>query len=413
MHVVLFEDALVRQLHPVGLGRAAFHMSCGSYRLIELVRRLKCPVHAIVRPQLRDVLEDSEAGLVSGASQLDDRPILLVNARLVPSVPVLRQLEDLAGSGCPCVVRSGGSVAAALLSPDCPRPPVDSLGERWDEFFADLQLGTETLDLPMHEYPHDLVRYHGEALAVNLEDRLAMGGYEEIETGVFAKPGLKLGKYVVFEPADGPIVLEDNVSIGPHCYLNGPAHLGPSARVIEHSAIKDGVALGHTTKVGGEVECSIIEPYTNKQHHGFLGHSYLGSWVNMGAGTSNSDLKNTYGTVAMEYDGQRVDTGMQFIGCIVGDYAKTAVNTSIFTGKTIGACTMVYGFVTTNVPSFVNYARSFGQVTEAPVDVMVSTQRRMFARRKVTQRPSDIDLLHAMFDLTRHERQLATQPLSL
>ena len=74
---------------------------------------------------------------------------------------------------------------------------------------------------------------------------------------------------------------------------------------------------------------------------------------------------------------------MQFVGAIVGDYAKTAINTGIFTGKTIGACSMVYGFVTTNVPSFVNYARLFGQVTEAPVEVMVATQRRMFERRGV------------------------------
>ncbi len=65
---------------------------------------------------------------------------------------------------------------------------------------------------------------------------------------------------------------------------------------------------------------------------------------------------------------------MQFVGAIVGDYAKTAINTGIFTGKTIGACSMVYGFVTTNVPSFVNYARLFGQVTEAPVEVMIATQ---------------------------------------
>ncbi len=78
---------------------------------------------------------------------------------------------------------------------------------------------------------------------------------------------------------------------------------------------------------------------------------------------------------------------MQFIGCMIGDYAKTAINTSIFTGKTIGACSMVYGFVTGNVPSFVNYARSFGQVTEAPVEVMISTQKRMFARRGREQRP--------------------------
>jgi glucose-1-phosphate thymidylyltransferase len=166
-------------------------------------------------------------------------------------------------------------------------------------------------------------------------------------------------------------------------------------------------------KIGGEVEASIIEPYSNKQHHGFLGHSYLGSWINLGAGTCNSDLKNTYGKVKMDYRGESVATDMQFMGCIIGDYAKSAINTSIFTGKVIGACSMLYGFVTTNVPSFVNYARSFGQVTELPAEIMVATQQRMFARRQVEQRPVDIQLLHAMYDLTRPERQLAGEPLSL
>jgi glucose-1-phosphate thymidylyltransferase len=74
---------------------------------------------------------------------------------------------------------------------------------------------------------------------------------------------------------------------------------------------------------------------------------------------------------------------------------------------------MVYGFVTTNVPSFVNYARSFGQVTEAPVDIMIQTQARMFKRRNVVQRPCDMQLLRDLFELTRHERQLANEPLSL
>ena len=74
---------------------------------------------------------------------------------------------------------------------------------------------------------------------------------------------------------------------------------------------------------------------------------------------------------------------------------------------------MLYGFVTTNVPSFVNYARLFGQVTELPPEVMIATQQRMFARRNVVQRPCDIALIHAMYDLTRHERQLAGEPLSL
>jgi glucose-1-phosphate thymidylyltransferase len=152
------------------------------------------------------------------------------------------------------------------------------------------------------------------------------------------------------------------------------------------------------------VEASIVEPYTNKQHHGFLGHSYLGSWINLGAGTCNSDLKNTYGPVNMEYPMGKSTTGMQFLGCIMGDYSKTAINTGIFTGKVIGVCSMMYGFVTSNVPSFVNYARLFGQVATLPPEVMIATQQRMFARRQVIQRPCDIELIHDMYRTTQFER---------
>jgi UDP-N-acetylglucosamine diphosphorylase / glucose-1-phosphate thymidylyltransferase / UDP-N-acetylgalactosamine diphosphorylase / glucosamine-1-phosphate N-acetyltransferase / galactosamine-1-phosphate N-acetyltransferase len=96
---------------------------------------------------------------------------------------------------------------------------------------------------------------------------------------------------------------------------------------------------------------------------------------------------------------------MQFLGCVMGDYSKTAINTGIFTGKVIGVCSMMYGFVTGNVPSFVNYARLFGQVAPLPAEVMVATQQRMFSRRNVTQRPCDIQLIHDMYRITQFERQ--------
>jgi glucose-1-phosphate thymidylyltransferase len=157
------------------------------------------------------------------------------------------------------------------------------------------------------------------------------------------------------------------------------------------------------------VEASIVESYTNKQHHGFLGHSYLGSWINLGAGTCNSDLKNTYGTINMEYTFGKVATNMQFLGCIIGDYTKSAINTGIFTGKVIGVCSMLYGFVTTNVPSFVNYARLFGQVATLPPEVMIAAQGRMFARRNVPQRDCDRQLICDIYDLTMSERESALQ----
>ncbi len=412
MSVILFEDGSVPQLHPVTIGKPALAISCGSYRLVDLMGRLGRPVKAIVRPHLRELLKADFPDMVVD----DGRPresVLLVNARMVPSVTVLERLRGLLDRGRPAVVRSGDSLAAALLAPDDAQGVMDAEGRAWEDSLESLPLEAVEIDLPLLEYAHDVVRHHRSALPDNLEDRLSRGGYREIAGGVFAAPGAKLGEYAVTDSKEGPIVLEENATIGPYCYLSGPVHVGAGARVIEHAAIKDGVALGHTTKIGGEVEASTVEPYTNKQHHGFLGHSYVGSWVNLGAGTCNSDLKNTYGLVAMEYRGHKVSTHMQFIGCIIGDYAKTAINTSIFTGKTIGACSMVYGFVTTNVPSFVNYARAFGQVTEIPVEVEIAAQARMFKRRGVVQRPCDVQLLRDMHELTRHERQLANEPLSL
>jgi glucose-1-phosphate thymidylyltransferase len=310
----------------------------------------------------------------------------------------------------PAMVRGGDSVSAALV----PASFSAALeGPATTESFSGLPLEPHEPDLPLFHYPHDVIRFHLTTFSANLEHRLAAGNYQQLADGVFVAAGARLGEHVVTDTSKGPIVLDAGATIGPYCYLSGPVYLEKSARVLEHAALKDAVAIGQVAKIGGEVEASIIEPYTNKQHHGFLGHSYLGSWINLGAGTCNSDLKNTYGNVNMEYRGQKVATDMQFVGAIIGDYAKTAINTGIFTGKTIGACSMVYGFVTTNVPSFVNYARLFGQVTEAPVEVMVATQRRMFARRGVEQRPCDAQLLRDMHTLTDHERRQAGEALSL
>jgi glucose-1-phosphate thymidylyltransferase len=411
MQVVVFEDEQVKELYPATIGRAACMISCGSYRLVDLLGGLGS-LHLLVRAHL--IASMAADGWLIGFPPPTNEPLrLYVNARLVPSAALVEQIQAIVAAGKTGVVRSGNSIALALL-PASRVPNVVQLSQpEFQKYLGDGQPGLGEFDFPLFEYPHDLVRRHLATLNLNLAHRLAHGSYDEVRDGVFVNRKATLGEYLVTNTKAGPIIVEEDATIGPFCYLSGPAYIGRGARLIEYSAIKDAVAIGHTTKIGGEVEASTIEPFTNKQHHGFLGHSYLGSWVNLGAGTCNSDLKNTYGQVNMEYHGHKVPTGMQFFGCVVGDYAKTAINTSIFTGKTVGACSMLYGFVTTNVPSFVNYARSFGQVTEAPVEVMILTQERMFRRRNVQQRPCDIQLLFDMYELTRPERQIAGEPLAL
>lgn len=410
MSLLIFEDSLVSQLSPITSARAACAVTVGSYRLIDLLQGLPLQLVAWLRPYLRNLcaLDLPQLKQLDDESlAADETPRLVLNARAVPSVQNLRTLETLLAlpadqSG---IVWSGDQVAAIL------RP-----AWTWETIRAAAETGVEALLLAAHAlpkldhtlelmtYPHEVIAANMRAFAGNLDHRLASGNYLQQQDGVFMAAGAKLGQYVLTETSNGPIVIDADAYVGPYTLLRGPIYIGPKARVLEHAAIKDAVSLGHTTKTGGEVEAAVIEPFSNKQHHGFLGHSYLGSWINLGAGTCNSDLKNTYGTVNMEYPFGKAATGMQFLGCVMGDYSKTAINTGIFTGKVIGVCSMMYGFVTSNVPSFVNYARLFGQMTTLPPEVMIATQQRMFARRKVEQRPCDMQLLHDMYRFTQHER---------
>jgi glucose-1-phosphate thymidylyltransferase len=393
------------------VGRPAYAVSCGGYRLVDWLARLGQSLRGVTRPHLLDIQRLDYPQFRSTNDPASST--LLVNARLVPSRDTHDVLAELVREGRPSVIWKGDQLAAAVVARGFTAEELSALSGNLLKELPLTDIPPLDRSLQLLEYPHDVVGWNLKTLSANLEHRLATGDYREVRDGVYVGDGAELGEYVVSDTRHGPIVLERGARIGPYCFLSGPAHLGAHARVIEHSAIKDCVSLGHTTKIGGEVEASVIEPYTNKQHHGFLGHSYLGSWINLGAGTCNSDLKNTYGFVKMEYGGEKVSTGMQFVGCIMGDYAKSAINTGIFTGKIIGACSMVYGFVTTNVPSFVNYARLFGQVTELPPEVMIATQERMFVRRDVKPRACDAQLIRAMYELTRDERQLAGEPLSL
>jgi UDP-N-acetylglucosamine diphosphorylase/glucosamine-1-phosphate N-acetyltransferase len=418
LSILVFEDAIVGQLAPITTARAACCITVGSYHLLDLlhlleptgvawIRKFLRPIFAFDQPDWTHVEDDSLPA--------DHGPTIVLNARATPSMHTLETIQAIlkSPSGETGIVWADDQVAAIV------RP-----NWTWESIRSAIDAGVESLLLSAHDlpkldyklslmsYPHEVIAANMQAIGDNLQHRIASGQYEQKHDGVFMAPTAKLGEYVLTETADGPVVIDAGASVGPYTLLRGPIYIGPKSRILEHAAIKDAVSLGHTTKIGGEVEASVVEPYSNKQHHGFLGHSYLGSWINLGAGTCNSDLKNTYGHVNMEYPFGKSATGMQFLGCVMGDYSKTAINTGIFTGKVIGVCSMMYGFVTSNVPSFVNYARLFGQITTLPPEVMIATQQRMFSRRKVEQRPCDMQLLHDMFRMTQSERDRFGEAIS-
>ncbi len=412
VQIVLFEDQFLSDMNPVALTRPAFSVTCACWTLAEIAATVADRVHWIVRPHLR--------GATARRLPLpawDGGPALFLNASVLPDVRYAARIRQLAEGGRPFICTSGHRVAAAwvpagALGPDA-APATLAAAEVTPRL---LELKLDLLDdecFATLDRQYQVVAHLEKLFPANIAARVATGSYREVRPGVHAAEGVSIADTAVLRAHDGPIVFERGVEVMDFTYFAGPVHVGAGTRIIERSSVKEAVSIGERCKIGGEVEASVIEAFTNKQHHGFLGHSYVGSWVNLGAGTSNSDLKNSYGEVRLEFHHAKIDTGLQFLGAVIGDFAKSAINTSIFTGKVIGVSSMLYGFVGQNVPSFCNYARSFGQITECPLEQAVLIQKRMFARRGVTQGPEDIEVLRAAFELTRSERLISDEPPSL
>jgi UDP-N-acetylglucosamine diphosphorylase/glucosamine-1-phosphate N-acetyltransferase len=182
----------------------------------------------------------------------------------------------------------------------------------------------------------------------------------------------------VFDVRHGAVVVEQHAYVRSGTRLEGPLYVGPGTEIlggtIGHSAI------GPRCKVRGEITSSIILGYANKAHDGFLGHSVLGRWVNLGAGTTTSNLKNTYGDIRVQIDTERQETGRQFLGTIFGDHAKTAIGTQLDTGTLVGAGANVFGWARPPkyVPPF-----AWGADGIMRLDGFVSIAERVLPRRQV------------------------------
>ncbi len=145
---------------------------------------------------------------------------------------------------------------------------------------------------------------------------------------------------VVFDVSHGPVVIESGVEIRAGTRLEGPVWIGANARVLGGEI--RGSAIGPHCTVRGEMASSVFLGYGNKAHDGFLGSSVIGRWVNLGAGTITSNLKNTYGSVRLDVAGTAIETGQQFLGTLAGDHAKTAIGTLLGTGTVVGAGANVF-----------------------------------------------------------------------
>lgn len=375
MKLVFLDDAAARDFAPFSLTRPACELRAGA----ELVRR-----------RWEMALDATSAGFVGGA-HLDDfeepgAPSAITG--VVPAGTVVvnaRCAISLAAAYAECDVwRCEGRVAAVRLASDTTAEALRA-AESLDTLTASAGRSAD-VDGWWIDRVWDLVRHLPAMLAADIP--LLASGLDCVEAGVaaigggsvYVERGAAIEPMVAVDTSGGPVLVRQGATIAAFTRLAGPCYVGAGSSVLGGRVAAS--AIGEACRVHGEVSVSIFTGHANKGHDGFIGHSVLGRWVNLGASTVNSNLKNTYGAVALWTPRGTEETGLQFLGTFFGDHAKTAIGTRLTTGCVVGAGANVLGPGTAPklVPPF-----AWGESGEKwALDRFLETAARMMQRRQVT-----------------------------
>jgi UDP-N-acetylglucosamine diphosphorylase/glucosamine-1-phosphate N-acetyltransferase len=216
--------------------------------------------------------------------------------------------------------------------------------------------------------------------------------------------GARIDPFVVLDGRDGPILIGAGAVIRSHVRVTGPAVIGRLTHVI-HGTIHSGTVAGANCRLGGEIGESVFLGFANKAHEGYLGNSVIAPWVNLGALTTTSNLKNTYGPIKMTVDGRRVTSGLTKLGAIIGDHTKTAIGTLLGTGTVLGVASNIFGGGLLPAPAVPAFAWGGGDGSgEHALDRAVATARVVMGRRAIEMTPAEAALLEAVFARSARER---------
>ncbi len=202
---------------------------------------------------------------------------------------------------------------------------------------------------------------------------------------IYCETGVGIEPFVVLDATDGPILIRRGATIASFSRIVGPCYIGEDSHIVG-DAIR-GCSIGDVCKVRGEISGSVMLGHSNKSHTGFVGSSYIGRWVNLGAGTTTSNLKNTYGSVQLWTPGGMRESGLLFLGSMIGDHAKTGIGTMLTTGCVVGAGANIYGAQTTPkyIPPF-----SWGECepyARFESNKFIEVAERVMARRHISLGP--------------------------
>jgi UDP-N-acetylglucosamine diphosphorylase/glucosamine-1-phosphate N-acetyltransferase len=337
--------------------------------------------------------------------------VLVINAAALPGGWLKQALE----ARTPAVFTSAGRIVAARL-PHASVAPGIGQGADFERFLLGLKLPGHPVGAEFLAWPWDLIRHNVEAI---LEDLTGWAGGIEGDVDPLAalyepdritiEAGAQVEAHTVLDARGGPILIERGVRVQAFTHVIGPCAIGADTELLGGVIARS--TIGPDCRIAGEVEESVWQGRSNKRHHGFVGHSVIGEWVNLGALTTTSDLKNNYGSVRMWAAGKERDTGLTKVGAVFGAHVKTGIGTLLPTGASLAIGSNLFGggrFTPKRVPPFTWWDGERAQ--EHRFEAFLGTARQAMARRERVLGLPEEALLRAAFEVGAGERGVPATP---
>ena len=400
--------------YPVALSRPIWELRCGMTSLFDkmLDQVGATDVACFVPPYMAEVYRTETSRPVNDASTLSGDDLLVVAAR----VKAAEFDVEPTGPSQVATDADGEVLYARIAQEDLQKINTESIDALLES--AKALLPAAKGEVAVWDYTWDLVLANPEQLTKDfaaaglsgiegtIEEPRAIRGSQ---SDVYVASGAVIHPMVVLDAAEGPIYIDQDAEIHPFSRVEGPCYIGKKS-ILLGAKCREGNSIGPACRLGGEVEESIIHGYSNKYHDGFLGHAYVGEWVNLGALTTNSDLKNDYSSVSVTLDGRRpIDTGSTKVGALIGDHTKTSIGTLFNTGAYVGAMALIAGTgkpLPKFIPSFAWFLE--GIVTKGfGKRKLFETARTAMGRRGRLWTEADESMWNEIFNLTKPARNEA------
>ncbi len=412
LQIVIVEDGLTSRFAPLSLLRPVFELRCGHFSVRERLQHLSptAQFSAVLRSELADVYrEEQPAVAVCTEQTLLEADTLLINGRWLCDRAAFHVVTQLPAGTAAMI---GDDWAALRVGQTPVRANLASITQALQQASRTSAAGH------LLKYPWELIEQNPLQLPADFnlrqrrcgqtvtDPRIAILG--DIDR-VYIDDTAAIDPFVVIDARQGPVWIDSGAKIQAFTRLEGPCFIGRETQLFRAN-VREGCSIGPVCRIGGEIEASIIHGYANKYHDGFLGHAYICPWVNLGAHTINSDLKNDYSTVKIMVEGAMLDSGSTKVGCFIGDHTKTALASLFNTGSSVGVMSLVLPggeLLPKVIPSFARIWHGRLEELPAGIEAGMAAARIAMSRRQQILSPAAEALLRQTFQQTATARAAA------